>query len=327
MIDKGSYSFSTCWNIKRHTSGAAMIEEIGGLGFRRVELNYNVTADMLAEIEPMIEAGRIGISSVHNVFPYVEDRDYDTDSVMLGFDDAEKRQKAVQLLLRTMEYAHRYGAEAVVVHPGEVPFESNIDAQLKLLYREQGKDSPAYRSLWEAMLERRERLSPVYAGRIRDSLEQVSEVAARKGWNVMIGIETRSRCYQIPTLQEAKLICEGLRGGPVRLWYDIGHAMMMERMGLYSNGEELRELLPYLYGVHIHETLDLSDHWCPYVHSGREDAFDPYLEAIGRAAVRVYELKDKCTAEDIERSHTAIAAKLEQRFRRISDGTESTDRG
>ena len=57
--DKGEYSFSTCWNIKRHQVGKAMIQEIRELGFRRVELNYNVTKEMLTSIEPMIERGRL----------------------------------------------------------------------------------------------------------------------------------------------------------------------------------------------------------------------------------------------------------------------------
>lgn len=313
MTDKGKYSFSTCWNIKRHDTGASMIREIKELGFRRVELNYNVTAAMLETIEPMIEKGEIAVSSVHNVFPHEGDPDYGTDSMLLGFRDEAKRRRAVQLLLGSMEYAHRYGAQAVVVHPGEVPFEANIDAELKRVYRESGKDSDAYRAMWSSMLDRRERLAPDYIRRIQMSLEEASEVAARKGWKVRIGIETRSRCYQIPTLQEAKAICEELHGSPVRLWYDIGHAIMMERMGLYDNRKELRDVLPYLYGVHIHDTLDLSDHWCPYVHSAEPEGFDPFLEAVVQAEVRVYELKDRCTPEEIERSHARLTAKLGDR--------------
>lgn len=58
MENKGIFSFSTCWNIKRHTAGDAMLREIRDLGFQRVELNYNVTKEMLETIEPMLERGR-----------------------------------------------------------------------------------------------------------------------------------------------------------------------------------------------------------------------------------------------------------------------------
>lgn len=124
LTSKGEYSFSTCWNIKRHSSGAEMIAEIQELGFQQVELNYNVTTEMLKTIEPMIERGMIGISSVHNTFPHTPDPDYGTDSVLLGFDDEVKRQKAIDLLVGSAEYAHRYGAKAVVVHPGEIPLQT-----------------------------------------------------------------------------------------------------------------------------------------------------------------------------------------------------------
>lgn len=309
-MDKGTYSFSTCWNVKRHTTGRGMIEEIKELGFRWVELNYNVTGELLATIEPMIERGEIGVSSVHNVFPFVSEQDYGTDSLLLGFEDEERRKRAVELLVRSMDYAQRYGAKAVVVHPGEVPFKHNIDRELKRLYEEDGCDSPAYRKLWTEMLERRGRLAPAYMARIQASLEEAGEHALKKGWRTVIGIETRARCYQIPTLAEAKTLCDGLRGSPVRLWFDIGHAMMMERMGLYENAPMLNTIKSYVYGVHIHETVGLSDHWCPYVHSGRADAFDPFLPIIEAAELKVYELKAACEPEAIQRSHLELTKRL-----------------
>jgi sugar phosphate isomerase/epimerase len=310
MLNKGEYSFSTCWNIKRHTVGREMIEEIKELGFRNVELNYNVTEELLTTIEPMIERAEIGISSVHNVFPFVNDKDYDTDSVLLGYDDEVKRKRSVELLIRSMEYAVRYGAKAVVVHPGEVPFAYNIDSELKRLYRDYGKDSPEYQKLWNEMLDQRERMSAHYSRRIQDSLEEVSNHAAMRGWNVAIGIETRARCYQMPTLLEAKTICDNLKGSPVSLWYDIGHAMMMDRMGLYDNLQDLQEVKRYIYGVHIHETLELSDHYCPYVHSKDLHFFDHFLEVINLAQVKVYELKAVCQPDEIHESHNLITHKI-----------------
>ncbi|MNC09089.1 Xylose isomerase-like TIM barrel [compost metagenome] len=314
MENYGEYSFSTCWNIKRHKNGRDLIGEILDLGFRNVELNYNVTESMMEDIEPMIVKGEIRVSSVHNVFPYIADRDYDTDSVLLGFDDETKRKRAVELLIRSMKSADRYGAKAVVVHPGEVPFDYNIDKELKRIYQEAGRDSSEYRTLWEEMKTKRDRHARRYCCRIRDSLEEASDYAVRKGWKVAIGIETRSRCYQIPTLMEAKWICDELKGSPVKLWYDIGHAMMMDRMGLYSNRIELPELLPYIYGVHIHETLGLSDHWCPYVHSKDKSGFDPFLSAIEVAEVKVYELKGVCTGAEIASSHRLITERLDGRM-------------
>ncbi|MFD1955525.1 sugar phosphate isomerase/epimerase family protein [Paenibacillus thailandensis] len=310
MTDKGEYSFSTCWNVKRHASGREMLEEIRSLGFRQAELNYNVTDEMLETIEPMIERGEVGVSSVHNTFPRIGDPDYGTDSALLGFDDEAKRKRAVELLVRSAEYADRYGAKAVVVHPGEVPFDGNIDERLKRLYEERGKDSEAYRALWREMLERRESLSGRYVRRIGQSLEEACDRIAAKGWNVALGIETRSRCYQIPTPMEAQQIVGRLKGAPVGLWYDFGHGMMMERMGLYDTAEDIEAVKDIVVGVHIHETVGLSDHWCPYVHSGDMDYFDRFLPIIAAAPVKVYELKSACKPEEIEESHNLLTGKL-----------------
>lgn len=311
--DKGEYSFSTCWNIKRHADGRGMLEEIKSLGFRYVELNYNVTAEHMRTIGPMIERDEIRISSLHNVFPYVADPDYGTDSVLLGFDDEEKRKRAVDLLIGTMEYADRFGAKAVVVHPGEVPFDTNVSGELGRIYHEQGKDSTAYRELWDTMIRRRESLAPHYCRRIQNSLEEVADIVARKGWKVAVGIETRSRCTQIPTLKEAASICGNLQGSGIGLWYDVGHAMMMDRMGLYDNLADLKQAQKYIVGVHIHETVGLSDHWCPYIHSKDMEFFDHFLDAIDGSPVKVYELKDKCLPEEIDASHALITQKIASR--------------
>lgn len=309
-IDKSDYSFSTCWNIKRHTTGSEMIDEIKSLGFRRVELNYNVTEQLASTIEPMIERGEIGISSVHHVYPHLPGKDFDTDSLMLGYPDKEKRDRAVELLIRTVEYGVRYGSKGVVVHPGEVPFPYNIDQELKGIYHDQGPQSAKYRELWNEMLEVRTKESPTYLQLIKESLEEVSNYIASKQYDIGIGIETRSRCYQIPTLQEADYIIDSLQGAPVYLWYDIGHGMMMDRMGLYDNVKEANRMKDRVLGVHIHETVGLSDHWCPYIHSGDETYFDNFLAIIDAAPIKVYELKDKCTPEDIHQSHIKLTSKL-----------------
>ncbi|WP_434748523.1 sugar phosphate isomerase/epimerase family protein [Paenibacillus amylolyticus] len=309
-IDKGEYSFSTCWNIRRHPVGEDMIREIAGLGFRRVELNYNVTKEMLTTIEPMIERGEIGVSSVHNTFPHDPDPDYGTDSVLLGFEDEVKRKRAIDLLVGSAEYAHRYGGEAVVVHPGEVPFPHDISKDLEKLYREEGTDSPQYRSKWAELMERREALSAGYIEKIIISLDEVCNRVVSKGLNVRFGIETRSRPQQIPTLAEAKTIIQALKGAPVGIWYDTGHAIMMDRLGLYDSVGEMQGLMDDIVGVHIHETLGLSDHWCPYVHSKDMHFYDAYLPMIRKAQVKVYELKSACEPEAIHESHDLLMQKL-----------------
>lgn len=133
MKTKGEYSFSTCWNMKKHTVGRELIKEICELGFSRVELNYNITREMLTTIEPMIERGEISISSVHNTFPPTPDPDYGTDSVLLGFEDEAKRKRAIELLVQSAEYASLRG-EGSSCESGEVPFPYDISEELAGIY-------------------------------------------------------------------------------------------------------------------------------------------------------------------------------------------------
>jgi len=312
VMNKDGFSFSTMWNLRRHTVGREMIEQIKGLGFSQVELNYNVTNELLETITPMIDNGEIIISSVHNVFPFIEDKDYDTDSVMLGFDDLAKRKRAVELLKNSVDYAVRYGAKAVVLHPGEVPFDYNIDSALKRIWTEKGKDSPEYQSLWSEMMARRDELAPVHVARIRDSLEEVCDYIESNRLGIRIGLETRSRCYQIPTLQEADQIMTELEGAPLGIWFDIGHGTMMERMGLYESAREIHELKDKVLGVHIHETVGLVDHWCPYIQSEDLNGFDVFLPIIEAAPLKVYELRAPCEAEQIEESFRIMKGKMDK---------------
>lgn len=97
--------------------GRELVEEIRQLGFSRVELNYNITREMLTTIEPMIERGKSAYRgcTIHFLIHQIR---ISTNSVLLGFDDETKRQRAIELLVQSVEYAHRYGAKAGIVHPG-----------------------------------------------------------------------------------------------------------------------------------------------------------------------------------------------------------------
>ncbi|MGF7036651.1 sugar phosphate isomerase/epimerase [Paenibacillus mucilaginosus] len=306
-----AFSFSTSWNVKRHAVGRDMIDEIRGLGFRRIELNYQVTAQHLETIEPMIESGLIEISSVHHVFPRTDDPEFGPDSLMLGHPDEAMRRQGVELLVQSAEYATRYGAKAVVLHPGEADIGPQFDAELKRLYREGLRESEAYADTWRRMLARRTEAAAPALRHMRDSLETVCDRLAVRGIHVAIGLETRARCHQLPTPAEAAEVIAGLAGAPVYLWVDSGHAIIMERMGLYDNTVDMVKYRRLIYGMHIHDTVGLVDHGCPYVHTQDVPGFERFLPAIAAAELKVYELKPNCTPEEIRISVQTLAARLQ----------------
>jgi len=305
-----SFSFSTCWNVDQHHDGRKMIEEIKELGFRQVELNYSVPEAMVEPIYQMVERDEIRISSLHNVFPFYpeNDEDYGCNSLYLGFTDEDKRRRSIELLMNTVEHAVRFGARAVCVHPGEVLVPYNYDRVLTDLAEAGRADSEEYRRVWQEMMDIRQRDSQFYVDRIVQSLEEVCNRIVQKGYDVEIGLETRSRAYQIPTIAELKYMMGRLPGAPIGLWYDIGHGMLMKQMELYDHEQEVLEIKDRIIGMHIHESIGLSDHWCPYVISGDDQYYDRFLEIIRDAPVKVFEVRG--TPEEIKTSFELIKRKI-----------------
>jgi sugar phosphate isomerase/epimerase len=302
-------SFSTSWNWRLAKTGNELIDQIMALGFDTVELNYKVTQQMYSEIYDRVERKEVTISSVHNVFPFIEDKDYDTDSQLLGYKDKDKRQKALEYTKRTIHYAAMLGAKAVVIHPGEVPVEPerNYDRLLKNLYQEGKKEDREYKVLFDEMLEYRNRQNMSYISLIKDSLEELNNYIEQKNYNICLGIENRAMCCQIPDFKEANFLLEQLKGLPVYFWYDIGHGIMMENLGLFCNIEEAYKIKDKIIGVHIHDAQGVDDHFAPYTF---EDNLDKFIDIIKEVPIKVLELGVKNKSEDIIRGTKMLYRKL-----------------
>lgn len=302
------FSLSTAWNISRHKTGRGLIEELKTTGFNKIELNYHVTREMAEEIMPLVDRGEIEITSIHNVFPKVFDDEYGTDSLLLGYPDPDKRKKSINLTIGSVEYAARFNARTVVIHPGEIPVPQNYNMLLENLIMQGKKNSPEYIALYSEMLEVREAGSPKYVELIRQSLESVCEYIAKKGYNIALGLENRTRCYQIPVFHEVHTLLDGLKGLPVYFWYDVGHGMLLEQLGMFDNHKDAAALKNRTIGMHIHDIIGCSDHFCPYQFS---DKLDKYLDIIREVPIKVFEVGRSCNAEDIRKSAEILAGKLE----------------
>lgn len=270
-----TFSFSTSWNVSRNTRGEKMIEEILDLGFNKIELNYKVTKDMAAEILPLVEKGVISVVSVHNVFPRTDNPDFSTDSIFLAHTDSVKRKDAVNITEKTIDIAYIFGANAVVLHTSEIPMPINYDDILKRLYKLGKRNTDEYNKIKNEFVIYRSSVSQKYVELTRQSLEEICNYIQKKGYSIILGIENRFRCHQIPNFAEAKFLIEKLEHLPIYFWYDIGHAIIQDALGIVSNPDEVYSLKDKIIGVHIHDVVNFRDHCCPYV-SG--DEFDKYIE-------------------------------------------------
>jgi hypothetical protein len=85
-------------------------------------------------------------------------------------------------------------------------------------------------------------------------------------------------------------------GGPVGIWLDTGHAIMMEEMGLQQLPLS-KKVADMIVGMHIHDAVDALDHYAPCTLPG--DVLNPYREYIVNSPIKVLELSGRLTAEEI----------------------------
>jgi sugar phosphate isomerase/epimerase len=307
------------------------MEEILTLGFRKVELNYRVSGEMLTTISPMVARGEIEVSSVHNVFPDAEDERFGADSRLLGHEDPDLRRRAIELTLRSAERGAELGARALVVHPGVVPDEGRgtptgleWDFRLKALAGEGfRRGDPEYDGPFEEYSALRADHVGAEFDRILRSLEEIADGIVRLRLAISIGIENRPMCWQVPDFKEMGLILNRLEGAPLGMWLDTGHGALMRRLGFFDDVAEAHRLARRLVGMHIHDIEGTDDHFAPYSREG----LDRYLALIEASPIKVLELGPKNSREDVKKGARALSRALAAARGNKEGRTDVADQG
>ncbi len=302
-------SLSTSCCASRYKSGAKMVEDIIDMGFKQIELNYLVTMEMIEEIIPYVEKGNISISSVHHPLPKARDELYGVESIMLGFQDEDSRNQAIDITKNTIDICERLGGKAVVIHPTQVQINESkdFDKLLSDMYKQGKKNTWEYKLLFEEMMEYRQKNSYKPLLKTLQSLEQLSDYIEHKNYSIKLGIENRAHCHQIPDFYETEFLLEQLGGGPVGFWYDIGHGIMMENLGMFDNIKELSKIRHKVIGMHIHDAYGMNDHMPPYYSS---KYLDNFIELIKETPIKVLEISDKYIKESVIKGCEELSKKL-----------------
>ena len=292
---KQDLALSTMWNYRKASSGEELMDQLLALGFTKTELNYRVKPEWLPAIEQYIKAGRIRTVSVHNVFPETKDERFGTDSVLLGYADESLRSQAVELGKRSIDWACRLGAGAVVFHPTEVPLPpEQYDVPLKKMIAAHETDSDAYQALRAKMIEKRK--AAPYLSQTLKSIEELCDYVTKNHLPIRLGMENRAMCHQVPIFSEFEIIAERFEGSPAGIWLDTGHAIMMMEMGLQSLPLSER-VKRNIVGMHIHDAVDGLDHYAPCTLPG--DVLAPFREYIQASPIKVLELSGRLAAQEI----------------------------
>ncbi len=298
-----SLALSTSWNALRHDDGKRLVLEIKDLGFREIELSFNLLSKTVEDISLLVHKKEIKVVSLHNFCPIPDGLKREIalpDYYSLAAIDQEERRKAVKQTKHTIAIAQRLQAQAVVLHTGRVEIPDHTRDLIDLFNRGL-KDSEDFRDLKaEIIRERSEKKKPYFENAL-ESLEELNLEAAKK--NIFLGVETRFYCREIPNLEEISRILERFKGSRIKYWHDTGHAQLMENLGFCRHQDFLDLSRGSLLGVHLHNIIGCSDHHAPSV--GEID-FRNMLEYITSDTLKVIEAHYPASAFEIKDSKKMI---------------------
>jgi sugar phosphate isomerase/epimerase len=146
----------------------------------------------------------------------------------------------------------------VIVHPGRVDIDLALETKLVTLYKAGLSDRPEYGQAKRRLAEARAAQAGINMRSVRRSLVELADAAERMG--VRLALENRYHYHEIPLPDELDNLLNLGCGETVGYWHDVGHAQVLEHLGLGTHEEWLRRFSERIVGVHLHDVVGLNDH-------------------------------------------------------------------
>lgn len=306
-------ALSTCWLSHRHQDGYDMLREIADLGFQRVELSHGIRISLVPGILKAVDEGFISVGTVHNFCPLPPGVTGAAPNLYQPTArNATERDLWFRYTIKTFDFAHRVGADLVVMHSGSIPFWF-FDPEAKL-EKVAGDTPPAellalesYQKQWHKVRRKLERGAIRHLQLLKDSYARVIEFAKIK--NVQLGIENREGVQELPLDHAmAQLLADLTEPDIFGYWHDAGHAQLKERAGIIAHRALLEANSARQFGFHLHDVCaEGKDHQEP----GTGTVDWAMLRTFVRPEHRlVLELSPRLSAEAVVRSHDFLNALL-----------------
>lgn len=256
-------AISTIWNSLKYSSATKVVEEIQMMGFEDLELSFNLSLPMIKEILNLKKTHQLNIVSLHNFCPTPDELQRTRalpDCYSLSSLDIEERKKAIFYTKRTIELAAKLQAKAVVLHLGFVDIPVSTRKLIHLFYKGK-RDTALYKKALAQILKERNMYKNLYLEAVFRSIEELLKFAISN--NVMLGIENRYYIREIPNFEEINLILSQFCNTNIYYWHDIGHAQVMENLGITKQRTFLSSFRERMIGIHIHDIVGMDDHRAP----------------------------------------------------------------
>jgi sugar phosphate isomerase/epimerase len=279
-------ALSTMWaqqeRFRGHMDDFARIAEAAG--FTAIEPSHSTDTEGL---ETLIASGVLPLASLHAPTPRERDaRGRWNGDLNLAALDEEERMAAITATCRTIDYAARTGARAVVVHLGACGSGLlQAERRLRSLYQAGQREGDAFTAQRSEAETRRAALAEAHLPLARRSLEQLAAYAAHAG--VAIGLENRLHYHEIPRYDEVPDLVRPYPVDLVGYWHDVGHAEVQHRLGLVDRRLWLDTNGPRTIGSHLHDVAGIADHRVP----GQGDVNWDYIRlGLPSQALRTFEI-------------------------------------
>lgn len=294
-----AFALSTAWNALRHEQGKELIREIQAMGFSEIELSFNLTSQIVKDIEELVRHNQMRVVSLHNFCPIplgFSKEEALPDCLSLAAFEENQRKKAVTQTKKTIATALRLKAKAVVLHSGRVEVPERTHLLLRLFAKGQ-KESAEFKTLQQDILAERQRYAnPFFENALR-SLEELNRFVQNE--KIFLGIETRFYCREIPNFTEIGIILKHFAGGNIFYWHDTGHAQVMENLGFAKHKEYLDLYGSQMLGIHLHGVKGCLDHQALTQSEDDLRWIKPYLK---KEALKVIEVHPEVSAAEVEKS-------------------------
>jgi len=274
----------------------AFAQTAARLGFPYVEINYVIPPQ---GVEQLLASDHVAIASLHSPVPRIKTHDGRwSEALNLASPDDDERTLAVQRAQVSIDYTARAGARYVVLHLGGIG--STIfdeERELRRLYDQGIRDGDEVDILRQQAHLRRREDTRRHFPQARRSLAEIAEYAARYG--VALGLENRYHYHEFPSVDEMHELLADYPAHLVGLWLDIGHAEVLDRLGLIDKRRWLTELADHCLGTHLHDVDGLADHRPP----GRGTAdWDHVARHLPPHVPRVFEINQRAPEEQVAAS-------------------------
>src|SRR5258705_1182354 len=273
-----------------------MLREIRELGFEYAELSHGTRISLMPGILEAVDSGEIRISRLHNFCPLPMGVNNSAPNLyQFSAERPRERELAERYTVKTIEFAARVKAPAVVLHIGSLDMKNYTDKLLDLAARGQ-KETPKYKKLCIELDQKRQAKKEAFVERTKAVLQKVLPEAESRG--VKLGIENRQALEELPIESDYQLLFRELASPNLVYWHDTGHAQIKENLGFIDHVMHLESQVEKLYGFHIHDVqFPGRDHCAPG--SGTVDfaALKPFVK---REHIKVFEFSPTLTVDEVK---------------------------